>query len=727
MLGECCVALALGALLIESIHPVVVRAAELPTTAPIGVPERPVPDEAKMWSVKPLRRPEPPRPTNAAWVKNPIDAFILTRLEATGLKPNPPADRVALIRRATYDLTGLPPTPAEVDAFVADTAANAYPKVIDRLLASPHYGEQWARHWLDLVRYGETNSYERDNPKPHVWRYRDYVVRSFNQDKPYDRFVREQIAGDEIPDGGADGLIATGYYRLGIWDDEPSDREQARYDELDDIVSTTGQVFLGLTVGCGRCHDHKIDPFPQKDYYRLLAFFQNIRPYQNDGINIEAPIMADANARGAAERVARERDDRRKVIHGLIDQAENDFFQLVSGDPAREVVKKAAVPKLIEKEGVRVLGAQRFGEYRKLKQELADLHKPPNGAEMALCVSENGPTPPVTFVLMRGSAHNQGDQVEPDFPRIFHRLPAQMPKPPAGGKTSGRRTVLADWITARDNPITARVMANRLWQFHFGRGIVRSSSNFGLGGDAPTHPELLDWLASEFMERGWSIKAMHRLIMTSSAYQMSSRGDEHALAVDPLNDLFWRFDMRRLSAEEVRDSILAVNGTLNPAMGGPSVFVHLPAAVLATESHPGANWGTSSPEDQCRRSIYIHVKRSVSVPILESFDAADTDNSCPARFVTVQPTQALGLLNGEFANTEAAKFSARARSEAGPDPAAQVRFILRLATDRTPSEAEVKKGLDLIESLKKKGATDAVATNDFALMSLSLNEFVYLD
>ena len=599
------------------------------------------------WSFQPVTRPAVPSVKRADWVRTPIDAFILARLEAKGLVPAPPADKIALIRRVSYDLTGLPPTPSEVDAFVADSSNDAYADLVERLLRSPRYGERWARHWLDCVRFAETNSFERDTVKPFAWRFRDYVIRAFNDDKPYDQFVREQLAGDEFDEVTADSVTATGFYRLGAWDDEPTDRLQARYDELDDILTTTSQVFLGLTVNCARCHDHKLDPVPQEDYYRLLAFFHNIRPYHKnekpEGTSILRPI-------------------------------------------------------------------------------------PGQGDDRALCVMERGREAPETHVLIRGNAHAKGDKVEPGFPRVLGTPDPKIPAAPEGVKSTGRRTALANWIASDRNPLAARVMVNRIWQYHFGRGIVRSPNNFGNIGARPTHPKLLDWLAAEFAARGWRLKEMHRLILLSSTYRMSSRGNADGLAKDPENDSFWRFDMRRLAAEEIRDSILAVNGTLNFEMGGPGVYTLIPKAVLQGQSIPGAGWGKSSPEQRARRSIYIHAKRSLIDPMLASFDMADTDTSCPVRFSTTQATQALGMLNSDFLNREAALFADRLREEAGHQTKKQVRLALRLATSRKPTDAEIDRGVKLIAALgDESGATAEAALNQFCLLVLNLNEFVYLD
>jgi hypothetical protein len=682
------------------------------------------------WAFQPVRRPAVPAVKDAAWGRNPVDAFILARLEAKGLRPNPPATRRELIRRASYDLTGLPPTPAEVEAFVADPRPDAYERLVDRLLESPHYGEKWGRHWLDLVRFAETNSYERDNPKPHAWRYRDYVIRSFNADKPYDRFVREQLAGDELPGHDADALIATGYYRLGIWDDEPTDPEQARYDGLDDIVATTGQVFLGLTFDCARCHDHKIDPVPQKDYYGLLAFFQNVNHYRNGGRTDEAPLPTSPEAERLFAERTRDLERRRSEAQAALTALEKEFNRRIDENSVGGADRQDPVVfrKLIDEEGPRVLGAERFREYRALRRKLAALKREKVPGELALCVTEAGPRAPDTFVLLRGNPHVKGERVEPAFPTIFGGERAAIPTPPPGARTTGRRRVLADWIASPDNRLTARVMANRVWQYHFGRGIVRSPNNFGLQGDAPTHPELLDWLATELVRGGWRLKPLHRLLMTSSAYRMSARGNAAGLKADPANDLFWRFDMRRLAAEEIRDSVLALSGGLNLRMYGPGVYPDLPREVLATQSMPGHGWGQSPPREQNRRSVYVHVKRSLLTPILESFDVAETDRSAPVRFVTTQPTQALGMLNSDFLGQQAEALATRLRREAGADVSRQVRLALTLATSRPADDAEVRRGVRLVEALQAKdGVTPDVALRYFCLVVLNLNEFVYLD
>ncbi len=694
----------------------------------------PVNEQTKQfWSFQPVKRPAVPKPSTQ-WGHNPIDAFLVAKMESAGLTPSSPADPAQLIRRAYYDLTGLPPSPEAVAAFVADPSANAWKQVIDELLDSPHYGEHWGRHWLDLVRYAETNSYERDGAKPHVWRYRDYVIQSFNEDKPYDRFITEQLAGDEIANPTADSIIATGFYRLGRWDDEPVDPELAFYDDLDDILTTTGQTFLGLSINCARCHDHKIDPIPQRDYYRMLAFFQNVRRYgqrSDDSvrdasvIDIERPEHSTVFA-AAMERYEQEMKDLERSLNRIEEKVKPDFSGVEHDEFQYEVNRVA----LIEKREGGILNDQEVNRYRNQTKRRNYLREHrPTGTGQALCVKEDVKNMRPAYVLLRGNPQAHGDEVTPGFPSVLSPPEIQIPAPAPDATSSGRRKLLADWIASETNPLTARVMVNRIWQYHFGRGIVRSSSDFGFQGNKPTHPELLDWLAAEFVDQGWSIKAMHRLLMTSAAYQMSSAPRADAYAADATNELFWRFDMRRLSAEEVRDSILWATGSLNAStMFGPSIYTRIPAEVMAGQSRPGAGWGESTAEERARRSIYIHVKRSLLDPVLESFDFADTDQTCPVRFSTTQPTQALGLMNSQFAQEQADLFSELLLEHAGESPAAQVTMALTRVTQRTPSEEEVQRGVKLIESLQTENKLSAdQARKYFCLVALNLNEFIYLD
>jgi hypothetical protein len=686
----------------------------------------------KHWSFQPVRRPDVPQ-VDGDWARNEIDALILKQLQANGLTPNPRAEPRELIRRAYYDLTGLPPSPEAVEAFAKDPSPEAWSKVIDELLESPHYGEQWGRHWLDLVRYAETNSYERDGAKPFVWRYRDYVIQSFNNDTPYNRFLTEQLAGDELPDRTPESIIATGFYRLGRWDDEPADPELAYYDDLDDIVTTTGQSLLGMSINCARCHDHKIDPVPQSDYYSLIAFFRGVKRYgqrshesvmESSVMEISKPENADL-LKAAIERHANELKNVERELTEIEKKVTQDFNGVEKDDFQDEVNRV----RLIAKRKGGLLKENEVNHYRHLTNRRNQLRdNPPTGMAQALCVKEDVGGMKPTHVLLRGNPGSPGDEVQPAFPSVLSP-PTPEIVAPANGTSSGRRMALAKWMTSPENPLTSRVMVNRVWHYHFGRGIVRSTSDFGFQGNKPTHPELLDWLAATFVEKGWSMKAMHRLMMTSATYQMSSRGREDALAKDATNDHFWRYDMRRLSAEEVRDSILWANGTLNEdRMFGPSIYTKIPDEVKAGQSQPGSGWGNSSPEDVARRSIYIHVKRSLLDPILESFDMADTDQTCPVRFVTTQPTQALGLLNSQFILEQSELFAKMVAEKHPESTEAQVRMALQRVCQREPSAEEVARGLQLIDKLQKDDGLNAdQARKYFCLVSLNLNEFLYLD
>jgi hypothetical protein len=721
----------------------------------------PVVDDAarNFWSFRPVARPELPAVKDQAWVKTPIDAFVLARLEEKNLRPAPPADKATLLRRAYYAVTGLPPSPAQVRAFQKDDSPNAYERVVDELLASRHYGEHWGRHWLDLVRYAESNSFERDNPKPFVWRYRDYVIRSLNADKPYDQFIREQLAGDELDSVTTDSLIATGYYRLGLWDDEPADPLLAYYDGLDDIVGTTGQTFLGLTVNCCRCHDHKIDPLPQRDYYRFLAFFHGIRHY---GVRSDESV-ADASLRSIADPAEQEKHQqlvaefKRKLDENgaRMQEIEDTIADKLPGGERDDFQSSGNRVRLMKKHVGTLISQEAFDAYVKLRFERARLERErPRAAAQALVVKEDS-TPRETFVLLRGNPQSHGDRVEPGFPAVLSAEGTPDPQIPVlvsssngeGRDSAGRRRVLADWIASPANPLTGRVMVNRIWQYHFGRGIVRSSSNFGYMGTPPTHPELLDWLASEFVEpmvsggrqpteetggrqpHAWSLKHLHRQILLSSTFQMSGRVDPAAVKIDPENELLSHFDLRRLTAEELRDSILAACGNLHLAKTeGPSVYPVIPKEVLAGQSMPGHNWGRSSPEEAASRSVFVHIKRSLAVPILAAFDAPDPDAPCPVRFATTQPTQALGLINSEFANSQAAIFAENAAKHAGQSPGDQVRFVLRRVLQREPAQAEIERGLKFMEACVTIDKVEPdEALRRFCLLSLNLNEFVYLE
>ncbi|MEX0939621.1 MAG: PSD1 and planctomycete cytochrome C domain-containing protein [Pirellulales bacterium] len=675
------------------------------------------------WSFTPPQRRELPQVDRQDWVRTPIDAFVLHKLEAAGLTPAPPADKVTLLRRAYYDLTGLPPSPAETQAFLDDTSPNAFETLIDRLLDSQAYGERWARHWLDVVRYADTNSFERDGVKPNAWRYRDYVIRALNADKPYDQFIREQLAGDELADATPETIIATGYYRLGLWDDEPADRLLARYDQLDDIVATTSKAFLGLTVDCARCHDHKIDPIPQTDYYSMVAFFQGLGSSGDPRFS-----QTDITPDDLQDEYTRLEGEEKRIAEAMTELEQQAIAKMSGEDQRRSEGRRRR--RLLEEKLHDFLTADQSQTYGQMEDELAALREQKQSLperEQALSVNNCDPNPPVTHLLQRGNPRLEGDEVAPSFPELFGAPPPEI-VPPATGRSSGRRLALANWVASPDNMLTSRVMVNRVWQHHFGRGIVDSPNNFGQIGTPPTHPELLDWLALHFVDSGWRLKPLHKLIMMSSAYQMSSQPSDEALARDADNALFSRFNMRRLTAEEIRDSIHMVTGRLNRAMYGPGIFPDISDEVKAGQSRPGDGWGRSSPEEQARRSVYIHVKRSLITPILASFDFPETDSSCEARFATTQPTQALGMLNGSFVNKQAAQFADRLRSEAGEELRDQVTLALRLTLCRAPDEASIDRGIELIDSLRREHELpEEKALDYYCLVVLNLNEFVYLD
>jgi hypothetical protein len=573
------------------------------------------PEDRAHWAFQAVKSPAIPAVTSAAWVRNPIDRFVLARQEEQGLAPAPAAGPRALVRRLYLDLTGVPPTPDECAAFVADFSRSpgAVESLIDNLLARPAYGERWARHWLDLVRYAESNGYERDATKPFAWRYRDYVIRSFNSDKPFDQFVLEQIAGDELPEGDRtpENLIATGFYRLGPWDDEPADPKQDRYDQLDDIVTTTSEVFLGLTLGCARCHNHKFEPLSMHDYYRMVAVFE--------------PLQRPANGRTERTLPIGTRD----MIAARAKKLDQGYF----------------------------------------------LHEP-------------SPRPPKSHLLHRGQATSPGPEVGPGVPAVLVASQPAFAKPPEGATTSLRRLTLARWLTDPNHPLTTRVIVNRLWQYHFGFGLARTSSDFGTTGDPPTHPELLDWLARWFVDHGRSLKALHRLILTSSTYQQSTVGSSRGAELDPENRLLWRMPYRRLEVEVIRDAMLAASGELNRQMYGPSIYPEVPAAALAGSSDPGKIWPPFAEATASRRTIYAFVKRSLIVPMFDVLDFCDTARSAARRNVTSVPTQALTLLNGEFVNRQARHLADRLEREVGPEPGAQIDRAYQLSLCRPPRETE---------------------------------------
>jgi mono/diheme cytochrome c family protein len=657
--------------------------------APVRPDARPVTDADRLhWSFQPVREPAAPAVSAPAWVANPIDAFVLAKLDARGLKPNPPAEKRELLRRAAFDLTGLPPTPEEYEAFLNDDAPDAWPRAIDRLLASPRYGERWARHWLDVVRYAQTEGYERDAEKPYAWRYRDYVIGAFNADKPYDQFVREQLAGDELDAVTDETLIATGFYRLGVVDDEPDDKAAAEYDYFDDSLRTIGAAFLGLTVGCARCHDHKFDPVPQADYYRLLAFVRNVRMHERPRYTRDSATYVPVGGDAARAQVDAWYAQREAEVAPL-----RQKIEAITG-PARAELIRQGVAEPDEERVVKALAPAQAGEHAGLVQQMREIERrEPPFADWALAVRERGAERTKTHVLVRGSAASPGAEVRPAFLEVLGGGEPTIAPRPGGATSTGLRRALAEWLVRPAHPLTARVMVNRVWQHHFGgRGIVPTPDDFGKTGVAPTHPELLDWLAARFVAGGWSVKQLHRLILTSNAYRMSSRaGADHAAAAaaDPGNHLLWRQNMRRLEAEAIRDSVLAVCGTLDTTTGGRGFFPWLGREAIASGSRPGDGWGVSPPAERNRRSIYAYLKRSTLVPMLETFDFNNTAMPSGERASTVVSPQALMLLNDDFMHEQADALARRLTADAPRDRRRQLTLAYARALGRTPTADEL--------------------------------------
>jgi hypothetical protein len=639
------------------------------------------PADRKHWSFQPVRAPRLPDVTDSAWVRNPIDRFVLAGLETRRCQPAAPVERRQFLRRIYLDVVGLPPTPAEQEAFLRDPSPLSINRLVTDLLGRPAYGERWARHWLDLVRYAETNGYERDGAKPSVWRYRDYVIRALNQDKPYDRFILEQLAGDELPDADSDTVIATGFYRLGPWDDEPADVRQDRFDQLDDMVTTTSEVFLGVTLGCARCHNHKFDPLTTLDYYRMVAIMNPLARPQNGRSDLDLPAGSPAQVGAQAERdrqiAAWRRFAARARLNGVCYPAAAVGGTLLPLPGAAALWLASAERRRLADSQQTAAAAER--RISALRDAVPDL---PRG----YFLREPRPNPPVTHLLIRGRAARPGPEVGPGVPAVLAAV--QPPFPPPGEFTSRRRLTLARWIASPDNPLTARVIVNRIWQYHFGEGLVRTPSDFGKMGTAPTHPELLDWLASWFVREGWSLKKLHHLILTSNTYRMSKQWNATYGAKDPEDKLLWRVPYRRLEVEAIRDSMLAVSGQLNRKMFGPSMYPHVPKEALEGHSDPNQIWPPFAEKPAARRTVYAFVKRSMIVPMLEVLDFSDCTRSSAKRSVTSVPTQALTLLNGDFVNRQARHLAARMVNEVGDDPEQQIERAYRLVLCRPPSEAE---------------------------------------
>ena len=667
-----------------------------PRKAAAAGPAKPV-----HWSFQPVKKPQPPAVKDAAWVRNEIDRFVLARLEKEGIRPSPEAPRATLIRRVSFDLTGLPPTPAEVRAFLADDRPDAYERLVDRLLASPHYGERWARHWLDLARYADSDGYEKDNERPIAWRWRDWVIDAFNRDLPFDRFTVEQLAGDLLPDPAIGQLIATGFQRNTLTNREGgSDPKEARFEQLVNRTNTAATVWLGLTAGCAQCHDHKYDPISQKEYYSLFAFFD-----RSEETDIEAPLPGETGphlrnlaayqeSRRHLEEIFEikrlQRAWERRMIHTLDHPGENvewdfavsntrpmfDRFEATLRTPPER--RSAYDEDRMLRWFIRNPGPDdsRNPDYmnslREFRRRLAALDEKLPPITRAPAMMEL-PDPPQTRLRVKGDYREEGIPVEPGTPAVLPPLP--------GGPRN--RLALARWLVQKENPLTARVTVNRLWQELWGRGLVLTSEDFGTQGEAPTHPELLDWLAAEFMDRGWSVKSVLRTMVTSAAYRQSSHARPDLKDIDPGNTLLARQSRVRLPAESIRDAALAAAGLLNDRIGGPSVKPPQPEGIAELVYAGSAKWRADEGPGRYRRGLYIHFQRTAPYPMLMNFDAPDSNVACSRRRRSNSPLQALNLLNDPVFHEAAQAFAYRLAASV-PEPN-RIDEAFLAAVGRTPT------------------------------------------
>ena len=668
----------------------------------------------------------------------PVDHFIFARMAEAGVQPAPKAAPRELLRRVHLDLTGLPPTPGEVEAFLRDPGDEAYTRVVDDLLRRPQYGERWGRHWLDVVRYAESKGYERDEYKKFVWRYRDYVIESFNQDKPYDQFIHEQLAGDELDNVTLETQLATTFLALGTFDTIAADREVAVYDTLDDIVATTSMAFLGQTLQCARCHDHKLEPFSQKDYYRVLAAFE---PLNVTGRERQVGTTEDRKRYQEAEESYRRDtlEPRRR--------AEEQFWLSILKRWSKDGLPEGRKAKLNDKQLTLTIEAIPLAPDKRSKEHRNMLEKERNRVRSAVrevateeerskiseyeqglkAVEKDRPQPMMgwvyagnarpkpTHLRVRGEVHQRGEEIPFGVPVVLEGegLPELRPT----GQSSGRRRALAEWITGPQAPLAARVMANRVWQYHFGRGLVEDGNNLGMEGGEPTHPELLEWLASSLIEGGWRLKPLHRQIVLSSTYRLSATHPDPGK--DPNNTLYSRWPLHRLEAEAIRDSILAASGKLNREMKGPPIYPPFADKVVGASS--GADWKNSTEEEASRRSVYVFAKRAIPLPELAVLDNPDSSCSCAKRTVSTTAVQSLLMMNGRFINEQTVHLANRLRELEGE--VARIRTAFELILCRPPTTREVEQARAFLVKAAREQKIDPLAS--LALVLFNTNEFSY--
>ena len=705
-----------------------------------------------LWSLKPVQRVEPPSVKNKKFRRSPIDNFVVAKLEASKLQPAGEADKRTLARRLYFDLTGLPPTPEEMNAFLSDKRRDAYERLVDKLLASPRYGEHQARLWMDVIRYSDSNGFDWDEFRPKAWRFRDYLIRSFNSDKPFDQLIREQLAGDELIDGAPkneaeqDALIATGYLRMGPQDNSAgafNEQDRSRAELLADLTETTSSAFLGLTMSCNRCHDHKYDPLSQADHYRMRAFFEPVKFADDLPLDVSTEQEAiRAQNKALDEKLKPLQEQRDALLEGAKKKLRDEKAAKLSAEDRAllEVPKEkrtndlkdkiAALEKKIEpkdKEVQSALSDEQKKQNTGLTKQIDELKKQKRAFTLALLMTDNAEKVGVTKILFQGNHKDPRDPVVPGFISALDPNPAEIHKP-RNAKTTGRRLTLADWITSTNNPLTARVFVNRIWQQHFGKGLVATPNDFGLAGARPTHPELLDWLASEFMHEAWSVKKLHRLIVTSATYREASMVESRRSKVerDSENSLLSHQNIRRLSAEQLRDALLAVSGTLQlNHNGGPPIWPDLPAEILQANpaflddnAEKTKAWYPSPKTNQNVRSIYLIQKKTVRVPFMETFDLPENSLSCARRNESIVAPQALTLLNNSLAIEASRALAERVEREAGKEVAKQVERAFLLSLQRAPDKDERRACAALVQQRNLAELCRAL---------LNLNEFIYVD
>jgi len=717
--------------------------ATLPLAAEPAATFKPI--QRKWWAIQPVSTPAVPQLDAAgqAWARNEIDRFIYSKLQSKGIRPSPPASKAVFLRRVTLDLTGLPPTPAEAQEFLSDTRPGAEERLVDRLLASSRYGERWGRHWLDVVRYSDSDGFKQDDTRPDMWRYRDWVIQSWNNDKPFDRFLREQIAADELYPGDKSALPGLGYLRLFEDEFNQANIYLRRQELLNDVTDNTAFAFMGVTLACARCHDHKFDPLLHKDYYRFQAFFANMK------IEDEATAASAQEVAAYDAAMKRYRETAKPVLEkmdALLEPARAKYrkeyterfppeVQEVILMPASsrtpldwQIYHKAITQVEVPDDAVaaKKLSAADKARYKELQAKLEPFaHLLPKPLPRLQIMRDQDITAPPTHVLRAGAYQAPLEEVEPGWLSILDAAPAKVTPIPALN-SSGRRAALANILADPNNPLTTRVIVNRIWHYHFGRGITGTPNDMGLMGEMPVNRELLDWLTHQFTHAdGWSIKKLHKRIVLSAAYMQASDFRKEAAEADSDNKLLWRYPRRRLEAESIRDSMLAVSGLLDPTMGGPGVF---PAVPKGTEIQEGRHWKKAGgPADEYRASIYIFARRLVRYPMLQSFDAPLAIDSCGRRQETVTPDQALELMNGTAAAGFAKALAARVANDAGQSADALVDRAFRLTLGREPAVKEREQSVAFLAKQSSLAGGQKGALEDMCLALLSSSEFLYVD